>query len=155
MHVSEKEQLLHEKTIPDGTSPAAGGECRQRQAEANAFLKKVLATPPCYSAIEKRSEPRVPTDDPASMHILSPLMVERFAIRVLDVSRNGLKLSSPVRLQPGMLVQVRIRNIIAIGEVRHCTNVGDDFLAGVHLDDVLTLNAPGDASLQALPKQPS
>ncbi len=155
MHGSEKEQVLHERTISGGASPAAAGECLQRQAEANAFLKKVLATPPSYSATEKRSEPRVPTDDPASLHILSPLIDERFAIRVLDVSRNGLKLSSPVRLQPGMLVQVRIRNIIAIGEVRHCTNVGDGFRAGVHLDDVLTHNEPGAASAHALPEQPS
>jgi PilZ domain len=138
-----KEEGLHEKTISDGTSPVAADECRLRQADANAFVKKIGATPRGYSPVEKRSEPRVPTDDPASMHILSPLIDERFAIRVLDASKNGLKLSASIHLQPGMLVQVRIRNSIAIGEVRHCTKVGEEFHAGIRLDDVITHHAPG------------
>src|ERR1700733_2239329 len=100
MHGSAKEQELREKSIPDGTSPAAGAGCGLRQAEAISFLKRVPAKPGADSVIEKRSEPRVPTDDPASMRILHPFMAERFAIRVLNVSKNGLKLSSSVRLRP-------------------------------------------------------
>ena len=154
MHGSAKEQELRETSIP-GTSPAAGAECSLRQAEAISFLKRISGEPGTDSAIEKRSEPRVPTDDPASMRILHPFMAERFAIRVLDVSKNGLKLSSPIRLRPGMLVLVRIRNIIAMGEVRHGAEVGGEFHAGVHLDDVLTHNMHRGACAEALSKQSS
>jgi hypothetical protein len=154
MHGSAKEQELRETSIP-GTSPTASAECGLRQTEAISFLKRVPAKPGTDSAIEKRSEPRVPTDDPGSMRVLHPFMAERFAVRVLDVSKNGLKLSSPVRLRPGMLVLVRIRNIIAMGEVRHGAAVGDEFHAGVHLDDVLMHNMPRGACAEALSTQPS
>ena len=64
MNGSKTEQVLHEKTIPeDVTSPAPGADCRQRQAEATAFLKRLLPTTDSSLAVEKRSEPRVPTDE--------------------------------------------------------------------------------------------
>jgi hypothetical protein len=118
--------------------PERRQECAVKQAEAVAFVKRVaLATTTSYAGLERRREPRIPTDDAASMQVLNPLLDGRFAIRVLDVSRNGLKLSTLTYLQRGTLVQVYIRNIVALGEVRHCVKIGDEFHAGVRLDDVL------------------
>jgi hypothetical protein len=113
-------------------------DCEIRQAEAVAFVQRVaVATTTSYAGLERRREPRISTDDAASMQVLNPLMDGRVAIRVLDVSRNGLKLSTLAHLQRGTLVQVYIRNIVAMGEVRHCVKIGDEFHAGVRLDDVL------------------
>jgi len=112
--------------------------CQIKQAEAVAFVKRLaIATTSTYPGVERRHEPRVSTNAAAWMQVLNPLLHVRLVIRVLDVSRNGLKISTRMQLQRGTLVQVYIRNIIAMGEVRHCVKVGDEFHAGVQLDDVI------------------
>lgn len=86
--------------------------------------------------IERRRDRRISTDDCASMKMLNPAVDGRQAIRVLDVSRSGLKLSSYLPLERGTLVQVYFGNIVAMGEVRHCVKCGAEFHAGVQLDNV-------------------
>src|SRR5580658_8753810 len=44
---------------------------------------------------DRRRGGRVPTDDPASMHVLNPLSTARVEVRVLDVSKDGLRLRVP------------------------------------------------------------
>ena len=71
------------------------------------------------------------------MQVLNPFLDGRLAVRVLDVSRNGLRLSTDTQLLRGTLVQIYIKNIVAMGEVRHCVRIGDEYHAGIRLDDVL------------------
>jgi hypothetical protein len=71
------------------------------------------------------------------MHVLNSLLDGRLAIRVLDVSRNGLKLGSLTHFQRGTLVQVFMDSLVAMGEVRYCKQIGDEFHVGVRLDDVV------------------
>ena len=141
--------LAHSEALPD-----LRHECEIRQVEAVDFVKRVaVATTTSYPGLERRREPRISTDDPASMQVLNPLLEGRFMIRVLDVSKNGLKLSCSTRLQRGTLVQVYIKNIVAMGEVRHCVQIGDEFHAGVQLDDVLARHPDDEPWNRALASQ--
>jgi hypothetical protein len=112
--------------------------CEIKRAEALAFAKRVaLVTTTSYSGIERRHEPRISTDYCASMQVLNPLLDGRLAIHVLDVSKSGLKIRSLMHLAKGTLVQIFIRNIVAMGEVRHCGKIGDEFHVGLQIEDVL------------------
>jgi hypothetical protein len=125
--------------------PDAGRDCKAVQAEAVAFVKRLaVATTTTFSGLERRSEPRILTNDLASMHVLNPLSEGRFTVRILDVSRNGMKLSAPMHLQRGTLVQIYIKNIVAMGEVRHCAKIDEEFHVGVCFDDVLVHQSGGE-----------
>jgi hypothetical protein len=148
------QKMQREGSIGQKPGDAARKECEVKQAQAIEFVKRVaLATTTSYSGLERRHEPRISTDDPAVMQVLNPLLDGRLSIRVLDVSRNGLKLSSLMHLQRGTLVQVYIRNIVAMGEVRHCVKIGDEFHAGVRLDDVLAHHVDDEPWNRALANQ--
>jgi hypothetical protein len=129
-------------------------DCEIKQAEAVAFVRRVaVATTTSHSGLERRREPRIATNDAASMHVLNPLLDGRVAVRVLDVSRNGLKLCTFTHLQRGTLVQIYLRNIVAMGEVRHCAKIGDEFHAGVQLDDVLAHHSDDEPWNRAVANQ--
>jgi hypothetical protein len=84
---------------------------------------------------ERRRQPRMPTDDPASVQIISPLTLERMDVRIVDVSRNGLKIRSPRLLNTGAILQIQLRNLFIIGEVRYCVQTPDGFYAGLYIQD--------------------
>lgn len=91
----------------------------------------------------RRIEARFSTDERAKMRVLRPLGPPGSEVRVLDISRGGLKLLVQEILQPGMLVQVRLKNAIALAEVRYCVPAHSGYYAGVKLQDVFwTRNTP-------------
>ena len=90
-----------------------------------------------YSGEERRREHRIPADDPAGMISLSPYSNVRSEIRILDVSRSGLKLRVSKHVGTGSIVQIRVRNAILLAEVRYCVAVGDEIHAGVRIQDVV------------------
>jgi hypothetical protein len=100
-------------------------------------VKTVEATNHTVQAAEdeRRRQPRMATDDPASIQILSPLTLERMDVRILDVSRNGLKIRSPRRLNTGAILQIRLRDLFIMGEVRYCVQTPDGFYAGLYIQD--------------------
>ncbi len=69
---------------------------------------------------------------------LNPLLPGRWEVRVVDVSRLGLKLLVPAPLEVGAVVQIRLKPVIVTAEVRHCTPVGESFHAGVHIQDLFS-----------------
>ncbi len=77
------------------------------------------------------------------MRQLSPLLNVRWEVHVLDVSKNGLRLEVPERLEPGTVVQIRLVKSCSIitAEVRHCMSVGDGFQVGVEIQDVFPIGA--------------
>jgi len=86
---------------------------------------------------ERRADPRHPTNRPATIKLLNPLQtLTDVSVRVLEISRLGLKLCVNQPLMPGTLVQIRFNGKLLLGEVRYCKAVGDDFHAGVRLQDV-------------------
>jgi hypothetical protein len=136
------ERHLSVGITPAESTPDLHRGCQGKQAEAVAFVKRLaVATTTSYPGLERRREPRMLTDDAATMQVLNPLLDGRLAVRVLDVSRNGLKLSTDIQLHRGTLVQIYIKNIVAMGEVRHCVRIGDEYHAGIQLDDVLAYHS--------------
>src|SRR5258708_1587971 len=80
---------------------------------------------------ERRKNPRMATNDPAVLIVLKPELSTRTRVRILNASREGMKLEVPFELMRGMVVQVNVRDLFILAEVRHCRPVGVGFHAGV------------------------
>lgn len=91
---------------------------------------------PGYNGPEKRRHPRVATDDPAVMTVLETERTQRLKIRILDASKQGLRLLVPGDLMRGKVVQIHVRGLFILAEVRYCRPVGKSFHAGVMIQDV-------------------
>ncbi len=85
---------------------------------------------------EKRRGPRVATDDPAVLTILEPRQPGRMNMKVVDASKQGLKLLVPSELVRGAVVQIRVRDFFIMAEIRHCHAAGSAFHVGVQIQDV-------------------
>ncbi|MEI9814876.1 MAG: zf-HC2 domain-containing protein [Acidobacteriota bacterium] len=67
-----------------------------------------------------------------SVQALSPLSLDKTAIQITDVSAGGFGVIADTSLPAGAIVQVRIGNSVALGEVRYCRAAGNNrFHAGV------------------------
>jgi hypothetical protein len=88
---------------------------------------------------EKRREPRFVTNEPAFMQSLNPLNMSLTPVQVLDVSRQGLKLRIERQILTGSEIQVKLKDLFVLGEIRFCVPVGKVFLAGILVRDVLRL----------------
>ena len=97
-------------------------------------------------AKERRREVRSRVDAPATRQKLDPGSPDRSDIRVLDVSKSGLRLGVPELIEPGTMVQIRLKNTVALGEVRYCCPVGDRFHVGVQFTNVSTTTDLGRPS---------
>ncbi len=114
---------------------AACQQCTDRLLAAEFVAPHV----PPGIASERRLNPRIPLQEPASMTRLNPLIMERWRIHLLDISRGGLKLHVPHLLEPGTIVQIRLRAALVTAEVRYCIGAGAAFHAGVRTLDVFFL----------------
>src|ERR1700722_10334930 len=70
-----------------------------------------------YSGREKRRHPRVATDDPAILTVIQQQPAMRVRIRILDASKQGLKLQVPGELVCGTVVQIHVRDLFILAEV--------------------------------------
>jgi PilZ domain len=86
---------------------------------------------------EQRQERRFVTNEFAFIQSLKPLVSERIPVRVLDVSKGGLGLRLNCSFEPGTVVQVKMRDLFVLGEVRHCRPEASSFVAGVRIENVL------------------
>jgi PilZ domain len=83
---------------------------------------------------QKRLEPRFNTDGEATLQELHPLSTERHKVKIVNVSKNGLGISSPIAIFPGTIVQLRINENVEIANVRYCSASRDDaFQIGLQL----------------------
>jgi hypothetical protein len=69
------------------------------------------------------------------MRMVHPLILDRLDAQVLNVSRDGLLLRTLVFAQVGTVIQIRLKTKFVLGEVRHCTPVGNIFHVGVQILD--------------------
>ena len=84
---------------------------------------------------ERRTEPRLLVDEPATLHLLRPTVGEQIAVRILDMSQSGLGLRSTEALPAGAQVHIRIRStIVAMGQVRYSAKVDDEYYSGVRVE---------------------
>jgi len=82
----------------------------------------------------KRSEPRFGTEGEATLQELHPISFDRQTVKIVNVSKNGLGISSPKAILPGTIVQLRIKGTVELGNVRYCLALeGGGFRIGLRL----------------------
>ncbi len=143
-HVLENEMELYLKDQLGKESLAAVdahlGSCRtcsNKLAEQDKCLWYLaeLTTGEVPGDGERRRHPRLATNDPASVQILHPFSAAIWDVRIVDVSKSGLRAHSPQSLPPGSLIKVRMQYSVACGDVRYCIPAENGFFAGVRLHD--------------------
>jgi hypothetical protein len=86
--------------------------------------------------VERRGGNRTPVDKPASWKVFNPELTSLTQLRILDVSKGGLKLCLPDSLKPGTLIQIRFKTAIAVGKVCYCLPVQSEFHIGVEIQEI-------------------
>jgi hypothetical protein len=73
--------------------------------------------------------------------ILNPMTsaAGRLDGRVVNISKNGLRLRVSEAMLPGTIVQVRFMDRIAFGEVRYCIASSSDYSIGVRFQEVMDI----------------
>ena len=116
------------------------GACDQRLVQEISLLPLSNLDPlGVPGAEEKRREPRYQTEDAVSLQALSPFSANRHLGKLADVSRSGMKIQTPVRVESGTLIKISLKNVIAFGESRYCVKMGDGFHFGVQLSQVVSV----------------
>jgi len=84
---------------------------------------------------QKRSEPRFDTEGEGTLQELHPLSLDRHRVRIVNVSKNGLGLVSLKAILPGTIVQLRIKDVVELGNVRYCSELDNGgFRIGLRLN---------------------
>ena len=97
---------------------------------------------------ERRRYERIQMDKPASIRVFGPAPANRCSVvRILNSSREGLKLKASEFLRPGLLIQIYAVDTTAFGEVRYCKAMDSTFQAGVQIRD--SFPAPLGGSLDS------
>jgi PilZ domain len=89
---------------------------------------------------EPRHKSRIALHAPASLMRLNPLIMDRWRVEVVDISKSGLTLHAPQALEPGTIVQIRLRAVLVTAEVRYCVATGSEFQAGARTLDVFFMS---------------
>jgi hypothetical protein len=85
---------------------------------------------------ERRTEARYPAEDPVELELL-PGPSEPMYGTILDVSRSGLRVALPQRIDRGEQVKVKLHHNVIFGEVRHCRAVLGVFHVGILIQDMV------------------
>jgi predicted anti-sigma-YlaC factor YlaD len=107
-----------------------------RENLVNGFLTRLgemSQEQPGNSIPEKRSERRFHSGEQGSMQLLCPLSLERAAVQIVDVSKDGFGVLVDAFVSAGTIVQIQIGSTISVGTVRSCRAAGQQFHAGIHV----------------------
>jgi len=85
---------------------------------------------------ERRTEARYPTQYPAEIERQHGVTEPMYGT-ILDVSRSGLRIALPQRLNRGEQVKVKLQDNVIFGEVRYCRSVSGAFHAGIRIQDLV------------------
>ena len=88
---------------------------------------------PQTDTTHKRSEPRFDTEGEGTLQELHPLSLERHRVRIVNVSKNGLGLVSLKAVLPGTIVQLRIKDVVELANVRYCSASDEGYRIGLRL----------------------
>jgi hypothetical protein len=115
--------------------------CAKRLSSAVFFdqLVQLSQRQAAFNGTEKRRERRVSTNDSGILQTINPFSPDRVNVHILDVSKSGMKIGGPTILSPGASVKIRLRAMIAFGQVRHCREIGQGCEAGIQLFDALPI----------------
>lgn len=61
------------------------------------------------------------------------------AVKVKDVSQTGICITAPERWPPNSCVEIRLADLMLLGEVVHCGETPDGFDTGIRLGQCLDL----------------
>ena len=88
---------------------------------------------------ERRREPRTRVDIPARLKSVDPVtsVGPSATVRIVEISRSGLKIFVDKDFFPKTLVQIIASNQIMMGQVRHSTRVEGGFHMGVQLLEMI------------------
>jgi hypothetical protein len=152
MYILESLPLRQQSAITSHLGSCA--TCQGKLVESVRFAGKIAALkqPRENRGKDQRRFTRIATDMAASIRMLSPASSGRTHARVLDTSRERLKLRVSEFLHPGATIQVRVTDTVAFGEVRYCQPAGSAFHVGVQIRDSFT--APNAGSIQLKRKEP-
>jgi hypothetical protein len=92
--------------------------------------------PASEEAADRRTEIRYPAQDPAELELL-PGPSEPMFGTILDVSRSGLRVVIPRRIDSGAQVQVKLHHNVIFGEVRYCRAISGAFHVGLRIKDLV------------------
>lgn len=132
-----KDQLNHDEISAIDTHLGRCEDCANKLAEQDTCLWYMaeLNSPEGADIGERRQQPRLATDDPATLRVLNPFSAGTWDVRIVDVSEGGLRAHTPKFLAPGSLIKVKMRYSVACGNVRYCVAGDNGFYAGVRLHD--------------------
>ncbi len=87
--------------------------------------------------IKRRTEPRYLVKEDAFVWDLRQMKAGYHPARIVDVSRNGMRLESAGKLTQGTDVAIDFRGMIICGTVHYSGDIGDRFAVGIRIKDVL------------------
>jgi hypothetical protein len=144
MHLEPEELALYLKgqlsldSLPSLESHLAACEtCVQTMCEQDRYLW-------CLAEIsgdelapdgDRRHSLRVATDQAASVQSLSPFSIDAWDVRVVDVSKGGVRIFTPRPLAFESLVRIKMKFTVACGDVRYCSPGEGGHYAGIRLHD--------------------
>jgi hypothetical protein len=132
-----KDELSRESISALEAHLAACEACASKLAEQDTCLWYLAELSNGDGAIdgERRRDPRMATDHPASLQVLCPFTPGAWDVRIVDVSNSGVRAHVPQMLTPGSLIKMRMQYSVACGDVRYCIPADNGFYAGVRLHD--------------------
>jgi hypothetical protein len=86
--------------------------------------------------MERRSEPRFPSNLAVEVTVLTD-PPSRHAGRVVDLSGQGLRLALEASIPTGTPVKIETIDCLALAETSFCLKIGQGFMVGVRVDQVL------------------
>ena len=161
MHVRDEDILMYilegQSTREQAMTASHLGSCTSCQSkllDSVKFVGKLAAIKqPKQASLQRQARyPQIAADMAATIRILNPALSGKTQARVLSTWRDGLKLRVPEFVQPGAMIQVRILDTFAFGEVRSCQPVGSAFHMGIHVQD--SFPVPPAGVLQAQRSEP-
>lgn len=86
---------------------------------------------------ERRRDRRIAVDDVGIAKLITPIDREPRPVRIVDISRAGVKLISDREIPAGVILQVRMGDMLILGAVRHCTQLDGGFQIGILVEQLL------------------
>jgi hypothetical protein len=115
---------------------SACGLCNSTLSKATSARAETNGVEHLPKVQERRKESRIETDEVGSVQSIVPFIDDRLDVRILDVSREGMNLHAAKSLDPGMMIKLKLKNVVAFGEVRYCNAAGIGFNIGIKIENV-------------------
>jgi hypothetical protein len=125
--------LFHHRVAAVAQPLIAPDEAAAGSGRAPSCEKPNVAEPKVF---ERRSEARYPAQEAAELESLFGAPGPVYGT-ILDVSRSGLRIALPRRVDRGEQVKVKLHQNVIFGEVRYCRAVSGIFHAGIRIQELV------------------